>query len=135
MFEAFKFSQKQVDRHYQTALKDLKIAGGSDVPEIIFQFCFNSLIKLAITICADNGLRIKARKGHHIELIQKLAEYLNDKEIEVLANEMRGKRNRDLYDGGMLITHKEAGEYLKWTKNIFEAARKYFDKKRPRLKI
>lgn len=88
MFEKFEFSPKQVDKYYQAALKDIKIAGGSDVPEVIFQFCYNSLIKLATTICADNGLRVKARKGHHIELIQKLAEYLKDKEIEVLANEI-----------------------------------------------
>jgi hypothetical protein len=75
---------------------------------------------LAIAVCAKNNLRVKARKEHHIELIEKLSFYLKDSEIEVLANEMRAKRNRDLYDGGILISDKEAKEYLNWIKKIFQ---------------
>lgn len=45
---------------------------------------------------------------------------MNDPEVEILANEMRSKRNRDLYDGGILISEKEAKEYLEWVKQTFQ---------------
>jgi len=126
MFEKFDFSQKQINKYYRSALGDLKIASDSTTPEVIFRFCYDALLKLAITICAKNGLRVKARQGHHIELIKKLSHYLKDSEIEVLANEMRSKRNRDLYAGGILISAKEAKDYLKWTRSIFQKVESYF---------
>ena len=120
MFEKFKFSPRQIKRYYQGALRDLRIASNSKIPEVIFYFSYDSLIKLAIAVCAKNNLRVKARKGHHIKLIKKLSFYLEDPEIEVLANEMRSKRNWDLYGGGIIISKKEAKEYLEWIKEIFD---------------
>jgi hypothetical protein len=52
---------------------------------------------------------------------------LKDPEIEILANEMRSKRNRDLYDGGILISEKEAKEYLEWVKQTFQKAQILFE--------
>jgi len=136
MFEKFNFSQKQIKRYYQSALRDLKIALNSKVPEVIFRFSYDALIKLAIAVCAKNNLRVKARKGHHIKLIEKLTLYLKDPEIEVLANEMRSKRNRDLYEGGILISEKEAKEYLEWVKKIFQKAERFFENsKNQKLKL
>ena len=66
-------------------------------------------------------------------MIQKPSFYLKDSEIDVLANEMRTKRNWDLYEGRILISEKEAKEYLGWTKKIFRKAEKnirwYLDSK------
>ncbi|MDD5750846.1 MAG: hypothetical protein PHU56_04385 [Candidatus Pacebacteria bacterium] len=95
----------------------------------MFRFCYDSLIKLAITLCAINGLRVKARQGHHWELIQKMAGYLKDKELEILVNEMRGKRNWDLYGGGVVISNKEAKEYVVFAKEVFRKAESYSQKR------
>jgi hypothetical protein len=127
MFEKFNFSQRQIKKYYRSAIRDLKIAINSRIPEVIFRFSYDALIKLAITICAKNNLRVKARKGHHIELIRKLSFFLKDLEIEVLANDMRAKRNMDLYEGGILISDKEAKEYLEWVKKIFQKAETIFE--------
>ncbi len=135
MFEHFNFSQKQIEKYYSSASRDLKIAGNSDVPEVAFRFSYDALLKLAIAICAENGLRAKAKRGHHIELIKKLSVFLNDSEIEILANEMRAKRNWDLYGGGALISNKEAKSYVSWVGNIFQKAEKYFNQKQARLKL
>ncbi len=124
MFERFNFSKKQIDKYYRSARRDLKIASDSNVPEVSFRFCYDALLKLAIAVCAEKHLRVKSRKGHHIELIRKLSFYLNEPEIEVLANEMRAKRNWDLYGGGALISAKETKGYIKWTKQIFQKAEK-----------
>jgi len=129
MFEKFHFSQKQIKNYYKSAVRDFSIASKSDIPEVAFRFCYDSLLKLAITICAANELRVKARQGHHIELIEKLSDILKNQGIEIIANEMRSKRNWDLYGGGVLISEKETKEYIIFTKTVFKKADAYLHKK------
>jgi len=125
MLERFKFSERQIENYYESAVKDYRIALKSDIQEVIFKFCYDALLKLAIAVCARNGLRVKARQGHHIELIQKIADLLKNKDIKIVGDEMRAKRNLDIYGGGVLISEKEAEEYLKWLKNIMVQAEDY----------
>ena len=125
MFVKFNFSAIQIKKYYQAAVNDFKIARQSNIPEVIFKFSYDALLKLAIAVCAKNNLRVKARQGHHVELIKKLALILNDSDIKVIGDAMRAKRNLDLYSGGAAITPKEASEYLDWIKDIFESADEY----------
>ncbi len=125
MFEKFKFSQKQVNNYFRSAARDFKIASVSEIPEVIFKFSYDALIKVAIAVCAKNNLRVKARQGHHIELLQKIAEFLKDTDIDAIGNRMRKKRNTDLYDGGILISKKEAEGYRDWLKEIFIKTKVY----------
>jgi len=134
MFEHFHFTKKQIGTYYKSAMRDFKIASEARVPEVSFRFAYDSLLKLSIVVCAAHGLRVKSKRGHHIELISKLASFLDDKEIEVLANEMRSKRNWDLYGGGITITSKEAKYYVRWVRLIFQKTEKHFNK-HPRLDI
>jgi hypothetical protein len=120
MFEDFNFSPNQVDKFYEAALRDFQIAKNDNQAEVIFTFSYTTLIKLAITVCAKNNLRVKAEQGHHFELIKKLADYLNNREIDAIGNEMRKKRNRDLYEGGIFIAEKQAQEYLEYLKKIIQ---------------
>lgn len=133
MFEKFRFSRKQIERYYKSAARDLKIAAEADVPEVRFRFCYDAILKLAMAVCAENGLRVKSRRGHHIELIKKLSFFLKDSEIKILADEMRSKRNWDLYGGDIVISQKEAKEYLDWTKNIFLKSESVIHRKQTRL--
>lgn len=128
MFEKFIFSKGQVDKYYSSALRDLKISRRAEDTEVNFRFCYDALLKLAIAVCAKNNLRVKARQGHHVKLIDKLAEILRNKDIKIIGQEMRSKRNWDLYGGGVLISKKEAGEYLKWTNEIFKQVDDYLYK-------
>ncbi len=130
MFEKFKFQQRQINIYFRSATHSFKIASDSNVSEVIFKFCYDALIKLSIAVCAKNNLRVKARQGHHIELLAKLAELLDNKDIEAIGNEMRKKRNLDLYAGGILISKKEAGEYQDWLKTILELGEEYLYGKR-----
>ncbi|MDI6777742.1 MAG: hypothetical protein QMD77_00965 [Patescibacteria group bacterium] len=135
MFEKFRFSRKQIERYHKSAKRDMKIAAEAGVPEVRFRFCYDALLKLAMAVCAENGLRVKSRRGHHIELIKKLAFFLKDSEIEILADEMRSKRNWDLYGGGIVISQKEAKGYLDWTKKVFLKAESLMYKKQTRLTL
>jgi len=135
MFEKFQFSPKQIVNYFASANRDLKIARQSKVAEVAFRFSYDALLKLAIAVCAIEGLRVKARKGHHIALIGKLAKIIGDSEIEVLGNRMRAKRNWELYDGGMIISQKEVSEYLIWVVEVFKKAQNYADDKNRHLKL
>ena len=129
MFEKFAFTARQIDQYYKSASRDLKIAQTSDIPEVIFKFSYDALLKLAIAVCAKNNLRVKSRQGHHIELINKLSEIIKDEDVKIIGQEMRSKRNWDLYGGGALISKKEADEFLIWAKKIFKTADVYLYKK------
>jgi len=135
MFERFKFTDSQVANYRKSAERDLEIARNSDIPEVAFRFSYDALLKLATAVSAKNSLRVKARQCYHIELIKKLAELIGDSEIEVLGNQMRAKRNWDLYGGGALISQKEAKEYSEWVARVFADTQKYFDGKTQRLKL
>ncbi|KKR91474.1 MAG: hypothetical protein UU95_C0002G0027 [Parcubacteria group bacterium GW2011_GWC2_42_12] len=129
MFEKFAFTSRQIDQYYKSAARDLKIAQTSDIPEVIFKFSYDALLKLAIAVCAKNNLRVKSRQGHQAELINKLSEIIKEQDIIIIGQEMRAKRNWDLYGGGALISKKEADEFLSWTKKIFAIADVYLYKR------
>ena len=75
-------------------------------------------------MCALNGVRVKSQQGHHIELLRKLSEFLKDDDVELIGNEMRMKRNWGFYDGDIIVSDKEAKEYLNWLTSILERANK-----------
>jgi len=55
-FKEFKFSRNQINRFMISAVKDLKIAEDSKVPEVQFQFSYNFLsIKFLIMLYFDNS--------------------------------------------------------------------------------
>ncbi|NCN22326.1 hypothetical protein GW934_02415 [Candidatus Falkowbacteria bacterium] len=123
MFEKFTFSFKQIENYYRAASRDFNmLRKGKYEPEIIFFFSYNVVIKISIAVCAKKGLRIKSKTGHHIALISKLGEILNDEEIVAMAGRMRMKRNKDLYSGGLSISQKEADFYFNFCKDLLKKA-------------
>ena len=124
MWVNFKFSEKQITAYFRAAERDLRLAK-ADAAEVKFFFSYNCLLKLAQAVCARNGLRVKARAGHHIALSEKCADLLPDEQLKAVAQTMRDKRNRDLYDGGAVITDKEAVAYYTFTKNLLKKVDNY----------
>lgn len=125
-FEKFTFKSSQVQQYYAAACKDFLIAKRSNVIEVRFRFSYDALLKLAIAIAAKNGQRVKARQGHHVKLIEYLAHALRDKDVLLFGNDMRTKRNRELYDGGTLLSHKDVDDYILWLEKVFETVEKLF---------
>lgn len=134
-FEKFEFDSRQAQKYYQSAKRDLKIAATSDIIDVQFKFSYDALLKLAIAVCAHNGLRVKSKAGHHIELLDKLADILQDSDIDIIGNEMRKKRNFDLYSGGLVVSRKEASEYCEWIRMVFVKAEDYLSQKQGVAKL
>lgn len=124
-FEKKKFDKKTISRYFKNALKNFKIAQKYREPEIVFKFCYDCLIKIGICVIASKGFRVKSRQGHHFKILEKLSEILMDEEILIVGDAMRKKRNLDLYGEGIIISQKEANDYLKFIKKVINSAEKY----------
>ncbi len=118
-FQRFKFEPSQIKRYFENALRDFTIAKDDAHLEVRFNYCYNSLIKAGIALlAASGGVKVRSIVGHHIKIIEKMAEILKDDSIITIANAMRMKRNEDLYGGGIFISEKEVEEYLEYTGNL-----------------
>jgi hypothetical protein len=111
-FVKFDFSDKQIGQYLSNALKDLEIAQENKRPEVKFNYSYTALIKGGIALIAKIG-NVKSRSipGHHIKIIEKMSEILQDENINEVGNSMRMKRNRDLYSGGVFISDKESEDF------------------------
>lgn len=128
IFKKQKFSPQEIENFFKSAKEDFSIADKNKEPKVIFEFSYDTLIKCALAVCAANGLRITAKIGHHIELIRKLSEFLNNKDVNAIGNEMRMKRNQNLYDAIFVVSEKETKDYLKWTEQILGQVEDYISK-------
>jgi len=121
-FQKKNFEDKAISRYFRNAIRDLQIALKGEEPEVIFNFSYSALIKTGITLIAASGRKVRSRKGHHIKILEKLSQILNNKDIEMIGDRMRKKRNLDLYDGGIIVDLKEAKQYLNFVKEVINKA-------------
>lgn len=124
-FEKRKFEEKTIKKYFAGAERDFKIARENKHPEVVFKFSYDCLIKLGITLIVSQGYRIKSRTGHHIKILEKFSQILENRDIEIMGEAMRKKRNFDLYEGGAIISEKEAEDYLNFVKEIFTQVEKF----------
>ena len=124
-FQKFDFKQDQIERYFQSALRDLEIARKDSFAEVRFSYGYQALIKAGIALLAKAG-RVKVRSvpGHHMKILSKLSDLLKEEDILAIGNAMRTKRNDDLYGGGESITEKEADDYLEFVEGIIKKVRK-----------
>lgn len=129
LFKDFEFSSEQIHKYITGAGRDISIAKGSKEPEVRFQFSYNALIKCAYALIGfKEKKRVRSQVGHHVKLIEKMAEILNDKTIDTNGNAMRSKRNKDLYFAEAIITEKEANDYLNFVTGVFNRIKKEITK-------
>jgi hypothetical protein len=119
-FQKIPFNQEQVTQFSKSAFHDLKIAQNSDIPDVIFKFSYDALIKLGIALIAENGYKVRSTAGHHIKILEKLSQLFQDEDILIFGNKMRQERNTNLYDGGFFVGEKDSLEYLKFGEGIFK---------------
>lgn len=122
-FQKIGFNNNQIKQYFNAARRDLEIAQKSDIPEVVFKFTYDALIKLGITLIAKYDYKVRSVQGHHIKILEKMSQILQNEDIAVIGNKMRHNRNVDFYDGGALITQKDSREYLEFVESMFKKAR------------
>jgi len=130
-FVKFKFADEQIKRYFENALKDLKIAEKTDIPEVKFSYSYNALLKAGITLVATKkSLKVRSIPGHHMKILQAMGEILKDTSIFDVCNSMRMKRNLDLYEGGIVISEKESRDYFNFAKEVIEKVKNHLRRTR-----
>ncbi|OGC09222.1 hypothetical protein A3J90_07955 [candidate division WOR-1 bacterium RIFOXYC2_FULL_37_10] len=117
-FIKFQFSPEQAEAHFKNALKDFDIAKKDKIIDVKFNYSYTALIKAGIALLSHNEIKVKSLPGHHIKIIDKMAQILKDEAISDIGNAMRSKRNIGLYSGGIEITEKESREYLDFVEKV-----------------
>lgn len=117
-FVRFKFTEQQIERNLKNALKDIDIARKDNILEVKFSYAYSAFLKAGIALLSYYQLKAKSVSGHHVKIIEMLAKILKDETIEDIGNVMRSKRNLDLYSGGIIVTEKEADEYVKFAEEV-----------------
>ena len=124
-FRKFKFTPIQVEQHVQNAERDLDIAENDGYLDVKFTYCYQALIKIGIAILAKKaGVKVRSVLGHHIKILEKLSEILNDPDVLTIGNVMRLKRNKGLYDIGTVITKKEVDDYIVFVSGVIQKSKK-----------
>lgn len=117
-FSNFEFTEEQINKNFQNALKDINIARKDKILEVKFSYVYTALIKAGIALLSFYHAKIKSVPGHHSKIIEKTAQILKDNSISTMGNIMRSKRNLDLYAGGVEITEKECSEFIEFTEKV-----------------
>lgn len=117
-FIRFRFSKAQIKKNLNNTLKDLDIAKKVKILDVKFNYAYTALIKSGITLLSYYQWKVKSAPGHHIKIIEKLAQILKADDIENIGNVMRSKRNLDFYAGGIDITKKECSEYISFVEDV-----------------
>lgn len=121
-FRKFKFTQAQVDQTLRNARRDLQIAQEDAHREVRFTYSYQALIKVGLALIAKQGYKVRSVPGHHVKLLVKMSDLLSDPDILAIGDAMRMKRNDDFYGGGVLITEKEAADYMGFVRRVVGSA-------------
>ncbi|MFH1845992.1 MAG: hypothetical protein ABH869_00325 [Candidatus Omnitrophota bacterium] len=127
-FVKFDFTKAQIVKNFPNALRDLDIAKKDPFLDVKFNYTYTALLKSGIALLSFYRQKVKSAPGHHIKIIEKLAELLKNSDIADLGNVMRSKRNSDLYDGGIEVTTKECKEYISFVDDVIGKAAKIIEK-------
>jgi len=118
-FRVFDPTDEQIQRYLENAEHDLQIAEKDSFLEVRFTYAYQALVKGGITLIAKKGkVRVRSVPGHHIQILSKMSEILNDPDIDAIGNAMRTKRNLDLYEGGTILSEKDVNEYIAFVSKV-----------------
>ena len=124
-FKKFEFEPGEIERHFQSALRDLEIAEKDPFAEVRFSYAFQALIKGGIALIAKAGkVKVRSVPGHHFKILTKMSEVVGDEDILAVGNAMRAKRNANLYEAGKPIGKKEADDYFHFVKTVLNQIKK-----------
>ena len=123
-FVTFSFTEEQIAKNFSNAFRDFDIARRDKIREVKFNYSYTAFLKAGIALLSLYQIRAKGQPGHHIKIIEKMAEILGDESIADIGNTMRVKRNSDLYLGGVEITEKECRECMEFVDKVLLQVKK-----------
>ncbi len=80
-FIRFSFTQQQIKKNLESALRDYDIAKKDSIPEVKFTYIYNALIKAGIALLSYYQVRVRSVPGHHVKILEKMAEILRTRQL------------------------------------------------------
>ncbi|MBU1087129.1 MAG: hypothetical protein KKD05_06375 [Candidatus Omnitrophica bacterium] len=127
-FRKFTFADQQTLGNIENSQKDINIAQKDKFLDVRFNYAYSALIKCGIALLSFYSQKVRSVPGHHVKILEKMAEILGDERISIIGNLMRTKRNIDLYSGGIEVTKKECEEYISLVQDVFKKVSKIIKK-------
>jgi len=128
LFQKQIFDASTVKKFLREAEVDLGLAYQNSEPRAQFWFVYSSFLRCGMALMATRGYRVRSKEGHHIFIIQKIAEILNDSSILDAGDYMRKKRNKDAYREIVSPTEEEISRYLNFVSDIYKRTEYYISK-------
>ena len=128
-FQKTSATQKQIDKALENAKRDLNIAKEDRFLIVRFNYAYMALLKCGTVLLQHYLHRVRSVPGHHVKILEKMSEFLEDEDIMTIGNIMRSKRNRDLYDGGIEVTEKECNDFVEFAEKVFMLVQNHINSK------
>jgi len=129
-FKKVKFTRQQIKVYLENALKDLRIAKQSSIPEVKFNYSYTALLKAGVALIGGiKEMKVRSVPGHHIKILEMMSKIMVDDSVFSIGNAMRMKRNTDLYEGGILVSEKESADYCKFVEKVTERVKNILRRK------
>ena len=124
-FRKHEYSEQQRVQMWKNIEHDLAICINDGYSAVRFTYSYTVLIKLCIVVLSYYGLRVRSVPGHHIALLQKCADVMNDQEIVTMGELMRVKRNKDLYDCRIEVSDSEVDAFVSFVNILHGKCKKH----------
>ncbi len=107
----------------ENKLRDARVKNITN--ESRLDLAYHAIFVLAKLVLRCNGFKLKGRKDEHSRTLDTLRHTLGINTV-LLAyfQKLRGKRHKDLYEGGLHFTATEVQEAIDCATELFETARK-----------
>lgn len=121
-FQKFAYTSQQIGKYFQNAAKDLQLAKGLESSEAAYRIGYESIIKVGIAVIAKHGYKVRSNMGHHYKILQKIADITGLRDEINFLQQVRRKRNIDLYEGGFSFSETDVRNLIGVAEKIFRKA-------------
>lgn len=123
-FTKFNFSDTEIRRNLENAVKDVGIAQKDTILEVKFSYAYTAFIKSGLALLSFYKIKVKSVPGHHVKIIEQISRILKDEAVVEMGDVMRSKRNLDFYGGGVEVSEKEVKEYISFVESVLSRIKK-----------
>lgn len=134
-----KTNQEVVDKYLSEGKGDWRLAKDSlrISSKLSFQTAYEAILKISLALMISYGIRPRSLPGHHKAIIDFVDSKLGPQYRKLIKNfdEMRRKRNKAIYEVGLLFSHSEATQAIKLVERFIKIIEQKIEEARRQEKL
>lgn len=102
-----------------------------------FQTAYEAMIKVSLGYMLSFGVRPRSLPGHHVAIIEFVEKKLGPRYRRIfnLFDQMRKKRNRAIYEVGLIFSRHEARQAIKTAEDLIKIIEQKIEKQRKQRRL